>query len=133
MIRRPPRSTRTDTLFPYTTLFRSEIDVQVGRAGGIQVPHHELVAGGANEGVQVRAVRAGAIAAERRPGPPDLFIGVFGGIVDVVDGVLPQLGSTEVAPVIAFFLDVGGGAVDELAVRPVDVVLPHLAPHHFWK
>src|SRR3546814_16515738 len=24
MIRRPPRSTRTDTLFPYTTLFRSE-------------------------------------------------------------------------------------------------------------
>src|SRR3546814_6812875 len=26
MIRRPPRSTRTDTLFPYTTLFRSEAD-----------------------------------------------------------------------------------------------------------
>src|SRR3546814_9078687 len=25
MIRRPPRSTRTDTLFPYTTLFRSEV------------------------------------------------------------------------------------------------------------
>src|SRR3546814_10941406 len=25
MIRRPPRSTRTDTLFPYTTLFRSEL------------------------------------------------------------------------------------------------------------
>src|SRR3546814_7123112 len=27
MIRRPPRSTRTDTLFPYTTLFRSQYDV----------------------------------------------------------------------------------------------------------
>src|SRR3546814_1427669 len=26
MIRRPPRSTRTDTLFPYTTLFRSSAD-----------------------------------------------------------------------------------------------------------
>src|SRR3546814_4498634 len=26
MIRRPPRSTRTDTLLPYTTLFRSEAD-----------------------------------------------------------------------------------------------------------
>src|SRR3546814_3689658 len=26
MIRRPPRSTRTDTLFPYTTLFRSKND-----------------------------------------------------------------------------------------------------------
>src|SRR3546814_17629494 len=30
MIRRPPRSTRTDTLFPYTTLFRSEGDGQPG-------------------------------------------------------------------------------------------------------
>src|SRR3546814_10527548 len=32
MIRRPPRSTRTDTLFPYTTLFRSvsEIDLKLG-------------------------------------------------------------------------------------------------------
>src|SRR3546814_3082729 len=27
MIRRPPRSTRTDTLFPYTTLFRSLADI----------------------------------------------------------------------------------------------------------
>src|SRR3546814_9866466 len=27
MIRRPPRSTRTDTLFPYTTLFRSTRDI----------------------------------------------------------------------------------------------------------
>src|SRR3546814_5015332 len=32
MIRRPPRSTRTDTLFPYTTLFRSRI----GHAGAGQ-------------------------------------------------------------------------------------------------
>src|SRR3546814_4613416 len=32
MIRRPPRSTRTDTLFPYTTLFRSEEDVEEFRA-----------------------------------------------------------------------------------------------------
>src|SRR3546814_19384766 len=29
MIRRPPRSTRTDTLFPYTTLFRSAIVMAV--------------------------------------------------------------------------------------------------------
>src|SRR3546814_16794719 len=39
MIRRPPRSTRTDTLFPYTTLFRS-----AGVAG----------AGGARAGVRQR-------------------------------------------------------------------------------
>src|SRR3546814_15451418 len=30
MIRRPPRSTRTDTLFPYTTLFRSDSDNVLG-------------------------------------------------------------------------------------------------------
>src|SRR3546814_3930617 len=39
MIRRPPRSTRTDTLFPYTTLFRSIIvldDQRVGVVGGAQ-------------------------------------------------------------------------------------------------
>src|SRR3546814_7039193 len=37
MIRRPPRSTRTDTLFPYTTLFRSRSQLQGCRrsaAGG---------------------------------------------------------------------------------------------------
>src|SRR3546814_10244914 len=28
MLRRPPRSTRTDTLFPYTTLFRSDRDLR---------------------------------------------------------------------------------------------------------
>src|SRR3546814_18264696 len=33
MIRRPPRSTRTDTLFPYTTLFRSDAGYV-----GIQIP-----------------------------------------------------------------------------------------------
>src|SRR3546814_16407615 len=35
MIRRPPRSTRTDTLFPYTTLFRS---AQIDRARRGQLP-----------------------------------------------------------------------------------------------
>src|SRR3546814_4622814 len=34
MIRRPPRSTRTDTLFPYTTLFRSRFVLDVLTAAG---------------------------------------------------------------------------------------------------
>src|SRR3546814_13541644 len=34
MIRRPPRSTRTDTLFPYTTLFRSLHSVAIGQGSG---------------------------------------------------------------------------------------------------
>src|SRR3546814_5984192 len=33
MIRRPPRSTRTDTLFPYTTLFRSSSLISGSRSG----------------------------------------------------------------------------------------------------
>src|SRR3546814_645486 len=53
MIRRPPRSTRTDTLFPYTTLFRSDIGALVawrvlqGVAGGV------LIAGGQTMLLQV--------------------------------------------------------------------------------
>src|SRR3546814_14053488 len=39
MIRRPPRSTRTDTLFPYTTLFRSDIDATVRN----QEPNLEMI------------------------------------------------------------------------------------------
>src|SRR3546814_21169246 len=36
MIRRPPRSTRTDTLFPYTTLFRSPYgEIEAARACGM--------------------------------------------------------------------------------------------------
>src|SRR3546814_5397840 len=34
MIRRPPRSTRTDTLFPYTTLFRSDVGLVLAIAEG---------------------------------------------------------------------------------------------------
>src|SRR3546814_20771849 len=41
MIRRPPRSTRTDTLFPYTTLFRSVIRVQQTAAWDRLVVHDE--------------------------------------------------------------------------------------------
>src|SRR3546814_16656817 len=35
MIRRPPGSTRTDTLFPYTTLFRSILALGLGMADGL--------------------------------------------------------------------------------------------------
>src|SRR3546814_17167736 len=38
MIRRPPRSTRTDTLFPYTTLFRSDL-ILVDIACGTRIQH----------------------------------------------------------------------------------------------
>src|SRR3546814_15326605 len=49
MIRRPPRSTRTDTLFPYTTLFRSP------ERGGVHEPRrgtqrHRAMAAGLQPG-----------------------------------------------------------------------------------
>src|SRR3546814_1856125 len=71
MIRRPPRSTRTDTLFPYTTLFRSlpvllqlrrrSADRMIGggqHIDGFEVPTHgslgsPLLLGGAPRGLAI--------------------------------------------------------------------------------
>src|SRR3546814_10067453 len=61
MRRRPPRSTRTDTLFPYTTLFRSrKIDV-LGRAqasyrGSVDDSRHLIVNPGSSRPVTLDAV-----------------------------------------------------------------------------
>src|SRR3546814_1230045 len=41
MIRRPPRSTRTDTLFPYTTLFRSVGKADAGCEKAHQIPRRQ--------------------------------------------------------------------------------------------
>src|SRR3546814_2835474 len=55
MIRRPPGSTRTDTLFPYTTLFRSGVDRRLHRRA-----LRPLAAAG-GDGVGDRADRRGAV------------------------------------------------------------------------
>src|SRR3546814_11940901 len=76
MIRRPPRSKRTDTLFPYTTLFRSQhgaagvgqaqaavaFGVDVEQAGGDQLPEH--AAPGARVEVVADAERGEAVVTE---------------------------------------------------------------------
>src|SRR3546814_10844741 len=67
MIRRPPRSTRTDTLFPYTTLFRS------GRTGfGLTL-------------VQNLALGIDRISVEYRRGQLDV------GPAEIGDGLLAQV------------------------------------------
>src|SRR3546814_2884132 len=43
MIRRPPRSTRTDTLFPYTTLFRSTITLTQAQMDDLRQSERQIV------------------------------------------------------------------------------------------
>src|SRR3546814_12855532 len=43
MIRRPPRTTRTDTLFPYTTLFRSSLALQPGPIMAAYAPSKSML------------------------------------------------------------------------------------------
>src|SRR3546814_19940688 len=47
MLRRPPRSTRTDTLFPYTTLFRSRVEGRIEVfAASAHIPAAVMLIGG---------------------------------------------------------------------------------------
>src|SRR3546814_10484576 len=81
MIRRPPRSTRTDTLFPYTTLFRSvrapgrrgidaELVGDLGQRLAAQVHHVDFRVAGLRQGQRQAAAVGGEVrravdAAER--------------------------------------------------------------------
>src|SRR3546814_19009222 len=64
MIRRPPRSTRTDTLFPYTTLFRSPLATRPARSRrqlhgrGAQGLNGDASASGARQPGQLTALDA---------------------------------------------------------------------------
>src|SRR3546814_12719073 len=99
MIRRPPRSTRTDTLFPYTTLFRStsKFDETVEVAINLGVdPRHadQMVRGvvtlpkGTGKTVRVGVFAKGAKADEAREagadvvGAEDLMEIIQGGTID---------------------------------------------------
>src|SRR3546814_3780066 len=64
MIRLPPRSTRTDTLFPYTTLFRSKHGVGCDPTGGGFGGHCGIL----GHGVSVAGAGAGAGRDSRRAG-----------------------------------------------------------------
>src|SRR3546814_4853449 len=60
MIRQPPRSTRTDTLFPYTTLFRSEVICKLRSSVQALVQgDHGPTAGGINGGLARPTQRPG--------------------------------------------------------------------------
>src|SRR3546814_15839215 len=64
MIRRPPRSTRTDTLFPYTTRFRSR--------GGLVLHGAEVLGGDRGDSARRRhALGAVRVEGLGQPGPTD--------------------------------------------------------------
>src|SRR3546814_20197294 len=78
MIRRPPRSTRTDTLFPYTTLFRSPALANAYRTGLINEANNLdrtaiIDCRGPDPGLFHDAYRAFAVRArlDREPGSHD--------------------------------------------------------------
>src|SRR3546814_8371788 len=59
MIRRPPRSTRTGTLFPYTTLFRSVLETGdglpvIGHGGAITIPPAARIEIGADGTISIQ-------------------------------------------------------------------------------
>src|SRR3546814_18952622 len=69
MIRLPPRSTRTDTLFPYTTLFRSRARRRHLREGGSEdALHHRLRAVGPGGHDPARTPRQPRLAGRRLAG-----------------------------------------------------------------
>src|SRR3546814_5868383 len=65
MLRRPPNTTRTDTLFPYPTLFRS---VELGHVGEapVDLEHHHAVR---ERPQRLRTVRLSGGSEEGVPGP----------------------------------------------------------------
>src|SRR3546814_1203017 len=99
MIRRPPRSTRTDTLFPYTTLFRSS-DERVHECGAL-------------------AAAIGAGEQPRLPAQGDASQRALGGIVRQADApVVEEPGKG--GPVLEHIVDRARHGV--LAGKPVALV-----------
>src|SRR3546814_14945295 len=124
MIRRPPRSTRTDTLFPYTTLFRSIPAQQRALVGGFAVEFElgqEVVVAAEIELHRIgQAVTGDVVLADQRRLRGDRF---------AVRLVGPQCVLR--AGVAAVLRDVarghGAAAVDRLAVAPAHRELGRLA------
>src|SRR3546814_13018041 len=111
MIRRPPRSTRTDTLFPYTTLFRSRVSGRL-EARTLKAPPSLPLGGAGGKIAALRAHHAEALAARRLHDPPALHLG-------------DALGA-ERRPALHLRLDVVGRDVKMHAAPVLDLLHQHL-------
>src|SRR3546814_6665800 len=67
MIRRPPRSTRTDTLFPYTTLFRSQRGGKMfPKKGNFSLSGHDRENGSTRYAVMIAQALRGELGSSHR-------------------------------------------------------------------
>src|SRR3546814_7053343 len=117
MIRRPPRSTRTDTLFPYTTLFRSVFGVE---AHVVTVDHDreaDRLAVGPLVPLPVPAVVLGPPVAA-----VTVFAGVAGGADEVAVGAQLQRAGLAVDGVVEQG-GAGHGALQRLAAQRFDCLV----------
>src|SRR3546814_3860421 len=100
MIRRPPRSTRTDTLFPYTTLFRSSALKGRPPMAFPEEPPHPQWRPDRRWQKPVAATERGAGTATRGLffGIAWLFVRLWRGIVAVVGPVMRKASDLAMAP-----------------------------------
>src|SRR3546814_4335955 len=105
MLRRPPRSTRTDTLFPYATLFRSSIAAAVGvdvvihpRARAALEAYYTDKGGLNEQRLRMARVPAGAELIENRmSGAPGIRLGnifIMAGVPHITAGMPEALSGT---------------------------------------
>src|SRR3546814_15660587 len=89
MIRRPPRSTRTDTLFPYTTLFRSAALGVDLTATSVEVePAHDVEPADAAQGVAAVAAAISVDLAHRVEAASGLAVLVGLGVDGLTGGAV---------------------------------------------
>src|SRR3546814_19743721 len=89
MIRRPPRSTRTDTLFPYTTLFRSVSEEELEAKLKEDKMERQLITGIAHDKNEAK------ITLTRVPDRPGAVAHIFGPLADAainVDMIIQNVG-----------------------------------------
>src|SRR3546814_10190315 len=93
MLLRPPRSTRTDTLFPYTTLFRSE-----GGRAGVDPGFLHLLAVLPLDHLQGHVPRRAALLVLSRPAGRPLLVQLRGVPPALLDQHLPDLAPGAAVP-----------------------------------
>src|SRR3546814_6391196 len=125
MIRRPPRSTRTDTLFPYTTLFRSYLTETYLRELGVSLGHRRVLLAATAKlmiGPEAHPDPRGAPAAVE-PRPPEepsqeaeyrLLSVLFFDLVDST-GLSQRLNPEDLRALVVRYLDAVDGEIGRAA------------------